>query len=345
MRNYIVHLIPRSSFEIGIHSDTIFGAICWGIRMLFGEERLTQVLDQFKTSPPFLMSSSFPCRIESTGYKYYLPKPYMKPLSLQELTKKEVLKKARRFKETYHADKLHAIEIAEKYKRFKKITFIGLTNFKKVLAHPDESILFADYLDGLLNEPVYCRSAISQKNSLDRITNSTAGAGNTFYSPEIAFRATYGLFFLLQTQDIDEYLGAVLRFLEDSGIGPNARTGKNWFNIKIEEKTLFNGTGGRTASSFITLSRYLKNEPIDMNNSYYHLESIRSKVESRLEFAGADIWKQRIAYITVGSVIHPVNKAPWYGRIAPVKVISGKTIYQYGYAYPVWLHAGGNHEV
>lgn len=343
MKDYIIHLAPRSSYEIQLHSDTLFGAICWGIRMLFGEDRLVQVLDEYKTSPPFLVSSAFPCRFDGKDYSYFLPKPVLKPLNINDLAK--FSEKAQGIKETYHSKKFHRIEIANKYKKFKKIKFIGISNFKKSLKQPDEAVLFKDYLEGYLSETHYCKAESTQKNSLDRLTHSTTGAGNTFYMPEIAYREKYGLYFLLKTKNINDYIKPVLHFLEDSGVGPNARTGKNWFKVKIAEKTLFDGNNSLSGDSFITLSRYIKSEPINTEASFYQLASVRSKVESRLEFSGEDVWKHRVSYFTAGSVIKPENKTEHFGSLVPVKAIMGKTIYQYGYAYPVWINHGGKNEL
>ena len=343
MKEYIIHLAPRSHYEITIHSDTLFGAICWGIRMLFGENMLVQLLEEYKTSPPFLISSGFPFKFSGKNYRYYLPKPVLKPLTIHELA--AFSPKADVKKETYHSKKLDAIWIADKYKKFKKIKFVGISNFKKVLKKPDEAELFTDYLDGFLSEPHYCRVEPGQKNSLDRLTNSTAGSGNTFYVPAIAYREKFGLYFLLKCKNIDDYIKPVLCFLEDSGIGPNARTGKNWFRVEVAEKTLFDGNSGQYGDSFITLSRYIKNEPINAEYSFYQIASVRSKVESRLEFAGEDVWKHRVSYFTAGSMIRPANIAEHYGRLALVKSVGRKVIYQYGYAYPVWINRGGNHEI
>jgi len=339
MKDYIIHLSPRSSYEIQLHSDTLFGAICWGIRMLFGEDRLVQVLDEYKTSPPFLVTSAFPCKFDGKDYNYFLPKPVLKPLTIKDL--ESFFSSAEINKQTYHSKKFNTIEIVDKYKKFKKIKFIKMLYFKKILKRDDEAVLFADFLDKHLIETGYCRNGVAQKNSLDRLTHSTTGAGNTFYVPEIAYREKFGLYFLLKTKNIEEYIHPVLRFLEDSGIGPNARTGKNWFKVAVKEKTLFDTNNSQAGDSFITLSRYIKNEPINIEASLYQLASVRSKVESRLEFAGEDVWKHRVSYFTAGSIIKPLSIAEHYGRLAPVKSFGEKTIYQYGYAFPVWINHGG----
>jgi len=131
----------------------------------------------------------------------------------------------------------------------------------------------------------------------------------------------------------------VLKLLEDSGIGPNARTGRNWFSVEIEQKSLIEPQQG---DSFITLSRYIVQEPLDVKHCLYQTVSVRSKVESRLEFAGEDVWKDRVSFFNAGSVIKPNQKTQFYGGLVPVKEIAGKTVFQYGCAYPVWLQSRGS---
>jgi len=342
MNEYRIVLIPRSGFEITLHSDTLFGAICWGIRALFGEEKLISMLQEFKTNPPFLLSSAFPWKGAGEKKTWYLPKPILPPLttedfaSLADTTRKSISL------EPYHTDKLRIMELAAKYKRFKKLKWIAADRFKKVLKGCTEKELFIDYLDGYIREPLFAESGIAQKNSLDRLANSTAGSGETFYTQDIGFRENRGLYFLLMTADIDAYLKPVLMLLADSVIGPNARTGRNWFAVNIEQGPLLDATNG---DAFITLSRYIASDGIDPDSSWYQLASVRSKVESRQEFAGEDVWKDRVTYIAAGSLLKPKRRKEFYGGLVPVKEVAGKTVYQYGYAYPVWLIGGGQHGV
>jgi len=336
MKEYIVRLVPRSVCETTLHSDTLFGAICWGIRTLFGVEKLCSILEEFNTMPPFILSSAFPWRLVKSEHKYYLPKPVLKPITSDEFGRLAE-EKMEVQTEAYHSDKVRLIEIANRYKTFKKLKMIPLAAFRKVLKQPSELEFFVDYLDGILKDSTFAESGISQKNSLDRLTHSTAGAGNVFYTNEVSFRGNCGLYFLLKTRNIDEYLVPVLRFLEDSGIGANARTGKNWFEVEIEQKSLFEVF---PSGSFVTLSRYIAHESVDEKFSRYQIVSVRSKIESRFEFAGEDIWKDRVTYFAAGSVIRPKEKNQCYGSLVPVKEIAGQTVYQYGYAYPVWMQGG-----
>jgi CRISPR-associated protein Csm4 len=336
MKEHLIRLNPRSGFEIELHSDTLFGAICWGIRTLFGETKLLSILEEFSYAPPFMLSSAFPWKEQKEAKKtYYLPKPLLPPLTIADLM--GLVDKSKP-KETYHTEKKNLVDLADKYKKFKKLKWLPVSMFKKVLRGSSEQELFRDYLDKLLTAPRFTNSGVSQKNSLDRMTLSTTGAGETFFTPDIAFREKYGLFFLLKTANFDDYLRPVLMFLQDSGIGPNAKTGKNWFNVDIDETPLLDGTAG---NAFITLSRYIGGELLDTEASCYQLTSVRSKVESRLEFAGEDVWKDRVTYFTPGSLLKPLERKVHYGGLVPVKEVAGKTIYQYGYAYPVWLSARG----
>ncbi len=336
MKEHLIRLKPGSIYEIELHSDTLFGAICWGIRTLFGELKLLSILEEFRYSPPFLLSSAFPWKEPKEGKKiYYLPKPLLPPPTIADL--RGLVDKSKP-KETYHTEKKNLMDVADKYKKFKKLKWLPEPMFKKVLRGASEQEIFRDYLDRLLTEPRFCNTGVSQKNSLDRLSQSTTGAGETFFTPDITFREKYGLFFLLKTANIDDYLRPVLMFLQDSGIGPNAKTGKNWFIVDIDGTPLLDETDG---NSFITLSRYFGGELFDIDSSCYQLASVRSKVESRLEFAGEDVWKDRITYFKPGSLLKPLERKVHYGGLVPVKEVAGKTIYQYGYAYPVWLSAGG----
>ncbi|OGP93886.1 MAG: type III-A CRISPR-associated RAMP protein Csm4 [Deltaproteobacteria bacterium RBG_16_47_11] len=340
MKEYRICLTPRSGFEITLHSDTLFGAICWGIRTLFGEAKLLSVLEEFKTCPPFLLSSALPWKGVGEKRTWYLPKPFLRPLVTTDF--KKLVDKARKGLEPYHVpEKVPDMDLATKYKRFKKLKWIPADTFRKVLKGGSEKDLFIDYLDRFIGDLRFDQSGITQKNSLDRLAQSTTGVGETFYTIDIGFRENHGLYFLLKTADIDVYLTPVLMLLQDSGIGPNARTGRNWFTVDIEKKPLFDTIQGR---SFITLSRYICSDSIDADASWYQLASVRSKVESRQEFAGEDVWKDRVTYLSAGSLVKPKDRKEFYGGLVPVKEIAGKTVYQYGYAYPVWLE-GGNHGV
>jgi CRISPR-associated protein Csm4 len=330
-------LFPKTSFQILLHSDTLFGAICWAIRTLFGEKKLLQIIEEFQCSPPFFVSSGFPFKQIGNKRYFYLPKPLLSPLSIREI--RSLKNKAKiKLKPYHHKDKAKIIEIVSAYKRFKKLSYIPFAAFKKVQKGASERDLFIDFLDNKIKDIKFIQTGIVQKNRLDRLCLSTStGFGEVFFEKEMTFQKEYGLYFLLKSTDkyLNEYLRPALLFLQDSGIGPNAKTGKNWFEIEIDDEPLFKEMP--QTHTFITLSRYVGIDNIDIEGSYYNIETVRSKVESRFEFAGENIWKDQIMYFSAGSVIKTKDKKAYYGSLLPVKKIKGKTVYQYGYAYPAYI--------
>lgn len=74
MKELLVHIKPLSDFPL-VHSDRLFGAICYAMIELNGEEKLIEMLDNFKKEPPFLLSSMFHYVNHDSGRIYFLPKP------------------------------------------------------------------------------------------------------------------------------------------------------------------------------------------------------------------------------------------------------------------------------
>ncbi len=67
-------IAPLTAFASHLKGDTLFGQLCWAIRHLFGEQKLTECLQNYTEGEPFLVvSDAFP-----SGY---LPRPQM-PTSL-----------------------------------------------------------------------------------------------------------------------------------------------------------------------------------------------------------------------------------------------------------------------
>lgn len=336
MQEYIIHLLPRSGLEGNLTSSTIFGALCWAIRSLYGERQLVELLAEFANHPPFLVSSLFPWKQVGDSRRYYLPKPAYPPLSHTDL---QTIASARgsTFKYPslpYHAASWPVAEMVAQYKEFQKITWIPEDIFRELAAGKGgETSLFEVFLTGCLPPLSWKTDLGVQKNTLDRLLSSTGGAGNTFYNRERYLRRGFGLYFLLKT-DRTEVLVPALRFIADHGLGTNARTGKNYFLLSWEPCSFTPPVNG--GITFVALSRYLPHAPIERDKSWYDLEVFRAKVESREEFSGVDIWKDAVMYLKEGAIITLKQPVEHPGQLLPVKHIKGKTIWQYGFAYPYW---------
>jgi len=77
MKNYAVYLRPKGSFVSPIHSNTLFGAVCWAIRVIYGTISLEEMLATFNERPKFVLSSAFPFLRHGDQLVRFFPKPQL----------------------------------------------------------------------------------------------------------------------------------------------------------------------------------------------------------------------------------------------------------------------------
>ena len=355
MKTYSVRLSSLSSFHSFPASDTLFGAVCWGIKRLYGEEKLIAMLQEFSSNKPaFVLSSAFPLlQNEQDALVAFYPKPLNAGLSANDI--KEIAKNARK-----KNIKQVMVEVITKYKGFKKAEYLSEKLFNDAVNGIPERLLFEDYMSGKIkstgsmlmrdseytsvfantDSKVYKSSAV-QKNSIDRLTMTTGEEGQTFYQQEIYTSNIFNLHFFIMTDDM-LLLTTVLKYLEDKGIGGNRSTGKGRFKIVVMgEKTLPNISDSKT---FVSLSRYIpQTNEIEWESirNFYEVFPCRSKVESDGEFKGEDVWKSRVMYLKEGSCLEAKDKKGFFGRTPVVKKIEEHNIFQNGLALPVFGNFGG----
>jgi CRISPR-associated protein Csm4 len=358
LKTYRIILKTKSSITSFPSSDTLFGAICWGIRIVYGEDGnfgLNKTIKSFiEERPLFVLSSSFPVFENENVRIFFYPKPIRKDLSSNEV--EEI---AKNYQEKCGNLKKSKVVIISELKKFKKVSYISEDIFKKIVDGEKEKNLFLEYLDGkiklvwklLMTNEEYNKiftdaerskiltNVLIQKNLLDRISFSTTPGGQIFYSNEYFLAPNVNLYFLLKTDDID-YLKPVFKYLEDSGIGRDRFTGKGNFKFSEPEEFVLPTNEEKT---FITLSRYIpKVEEIGVNKRkmYYEIISYYSKVDSIFEFKGEDVFKDKVIYIKEGSIFEAKEKKDFYGVTPTVKKLNEKQILQYGLAFPIFGKVG-----
>ena len=340
-------LTPLSPFQSMLTSDTLFGAICWGIKRIYNETRLATILENYQEKPEFILSSSFPYIECNNNNIFFFPKPTSPGLSAYDIDEMAQTKKEK-------------VEIITKYKKFKKAEYLSFALFNRLLNNVSEKILFQEYLSdevklkgnllmskkelegfNLVEKEPLLKSELVQKNAIDRLTMSTGEERQTFYQEEYFASPAFKLHFLIKTDNIESFK-PVFRYLEDKGIGGNRSVGKGRFKIEILNTI---SVGNDTAYNFITLSRYIPDiaeiNP-ESKSMYYEIFPYRSKVDSEAEFKGKDIWKSRVMYLKEGSCFEAKERKPFYGQCPVVKEIDGQKIKQYGFAFPVFGNIGGS---
>jgi len=79
-QHQIVYTHPQSTFRGQYQSDTLWGLLCWGIRMVHGKKRLESYLDScIKQSPEFIISSTFPFERQGDKTTCFFPTPILPP--------------------------------------------------------------------------------------------------------------------------------------------------------------------------------------------------------------------------------------------------------------------------
>jgi len=334
-----------------IHSDTLFGAICWGYRWLYGEEALERLLQGFReNNPPFLLSSCFPY-IEAEGERVYLyPKPAASAACCKADAEEDFMKKFRKLRyvsEGLFRKMCSCAEVEDTGKHGlgkREVPGFRMGGERYVV---DEGIaLEAEVAEKLVEDGRrFGRGALRIISSYEK---PGVAVNRLSISPEetLHFRREHylapdsGLYFLIDggSRVLGE-VEAVLRFLADRGIGGKVSCGRGAFE--------FAGFGDaeleEPGDAFVTLSLYLpKKEELsafDGGRSWY--EPVVRKGMLECSFVKVrNPWKQKLLMFAEGSVFPAAGGKP-FGRCEIVRQEPFEVLH-YGYALAVNFRRGGD---
>lgn len=257
----IIYLKPLSGYVTPVRSDTLWGMLCWGIRHLWGEEELTDFLDAcIKGTPPFIVSSTFPCKQYDKGWIPFFPNPLPFPDGHDDNIEEAVIN----------------AKLRKKYK--KAFSYVNLEDFTNILQGSLTAKHLRQRLRDIHDEEERLKLAgkskhdrqISQTeidqtaphsedfsmthNTIDRLRGGTLNlpvdggaqdevAGQVFHSSEYYWSDKYadpnqdsntGIFFLADGHDTSK-LEAVLRLYRHWGFGADRSSGKGFFETEIQE--------------------------------------------------------------------------------------------------------------
>ena len=377
MEMFRISLEPQAPIREMPASDTLFGAICWGIRQIYGENKLTDILDNFSEHENrFILSSAFPFISKNGQRLHFYPMPI-----LSEPNSDQVLELAKKHEGKFKkGNKYSLLKVIQELKTFKKVEFISERLFDEIIkGKKGFKVLFEDYftkkkfskegekfcpenLGGeikLINRclmssveynnflrkekrPNFLKSEVIQRNKIDRFNMSTTGAGELYYTQEVFLTQYVKLYFIIKTEDIDFFI-PIFRWLSDTGIGGDRTSGRGQYKIIYQKESIDLPTSGNP-NAFVILSRYLpKPEEVDFNKKplFYELLPYRSKVESSV-FKDVDIWKNRVIYFKEGSLFPLSEEREFYGQLPIIKKFQNRMIRQSGFALPVFARIGGN---
>ena len=372
MNTYAVYLHPRGPLASALSSDTLFGAICWGIEVLFGDVGL---LFRVPQTPPFACSAPFPAHVHPKQTVRFYPRPATFDVSqsdIQKVVENQVTARKAR-KEAL----LAAVSAAKKLRKasfvseklFTEIANGRLSPYQMLLqwtgATPNtisstgSLLVSAEELKNWPQDtqglplPIFATEDV-QHNQIDRMTGGT-GEGLLFYQPETFFSRWGGLWALLRADAtlVESRIRPALRYLSDTGLGANRMTGKGQFEIKLTDAPALPDASGR-ANAFVSLSRYLPNtgEWSPEGPLAYQITTLWPKREQkypRMEAGQSTtpVYKRRIRVFEPGAVFAIKERREIYGRLAEVVPESSgnPAVFQSGASLPVFIHISKENEV
>lgn len=327
-----VHLKFKSSLPAQtIASDTLFDAVVWGYRHLYGKKEADKLVESFQHKPPFILSSAFPYLEAKNNKLYFYPMPrllfhfsgdreYVSRFNKIEFVPEEIFWAMCRGefnsdeielrKSKFGRKELPCLEFGEKYFLF-------------------DRFLVPDWLDGRFE---LFKRVERPGNYVNRLTLATDES--LYFRDEIFLSDKAGVFFFVRgDQEVLKRFNSCLRFLEDRGIGGEISTGGGNFKLlEIEEVEEFEAP----EKAFVTLSLYspTKEELSTFSSEacWYELRVRQGKIEAAF-LKLRNPWKKKLLMFCEGSVF-PATGKEYYGS-CPVVKKRPLRIVEYGIAFAV----------
>lgn len=347
-KHYIINKVTLkviSSIITQLQADTLFGSICWAYYYMEGEEKLKNFLKAYNDSPPLIVSDGFP--------EEWLPKPILKPLTLEQCEKmtEEVLlqKKSLNPKD----EDLDFLKLLMQLKDLKRLNYIPQAYFLENQNCFSAATIAKDYLLGKLDraEKMQPKDEVILHSAINRMTGRAREAAlfsttETFYSPG----SKITIYLKIHKDWIDKLpLFNIFKFIEVSGFGKKKSAGKGQVEIQGEIEGLDSFYPIDAPNAFMTLSSFVPRGD-DPTEGYYQPILKYGKLggnyaKSRIEKNnGFNPFKRPIIMFASGSVFYIKEKdenhkpiiRDYYGGLIN-NIHWSESIKHYGIAFPLGL--------
>lgn len=334
MKNLTLYLKLPSGFKDNLpRSDTLFGAVCWGVRLFYGEKKgLTDFLATYQDkSPAMLLSSSFPFIEKDKKIIHFLPKPHSKPLKPQFEIEK--YKSAQKFNKVKYVDSQLFQEIINN--GYQNQDLWNKFQQGELFLSEDEKIL--SKMGKIPSLPTKAKTIPG--NAIDRLKGGTM-EGKLYHTTEWFFEEESGAFLLAKiSEEWCQKVLTIFRYYGDKGLGGDSSVGKGNYTLQIEEG--FPIQEANDGKRWLTLSLYYPEEDewryyqSNSEKAWYSVVKRKGKIESNFS-PTVDIWKKSILMAEEGSSFPVIAGKPFYGTMPIVKEKSDSIkIFQYGIAFSV----------
>lgn len=352
-----VVLDPATPFREIPRSDTLFGAICWGLRDSRGEAELEDFLASFADGdPPFTISSAVPV-VEHERRHYLLPKPRLpgprldtddehesggaQRLSETRLEALQTWKRLEYLPDTVFGrlargdwtkadvlDRLEADQFTVGDHTYERCDEFLLPVKDEASADSDSDPAAADTSADAPPRP-YEREPRT-RSAINRLTSSTDG--RLFQTERVQFHDRTQLAILARGET--EAVVEGLALIQDRGIGGGRSIGNGQYRIEEDViPNLPNPDADRVCTLSLCIPRAGELEAFT-SEGYYEVETRKGVLETERAAHGG-VWKRRVLALAEGSIL-PASDGP-YAHNPVVADHFEHGVQQYGYAFPVGL--------
>lgn len=364
MQALALNLVPRGAFHLGergvgaeettelAHSDTLFSALCWAWRLLYGETSLTQeLLPSFDNGPPpFVLSSALPY----AGPVRFWPRSASLPWEMSD-EERRVLKRVRYvstaiFRQLVAAQQppgdptlIQDGQLWLSTDELNQLLPTGL-DLRRAAAFTRQKAALGEYEKPTQTEYAPPATRLWEVAEAPHVTlDRVSSASEIFHVGDVRFAKGCGPYvlvrFLADETAWRSRLLAAFRVMGDEGLGGRRSTGRGQFDLEVEDISIPEGDGERAV--LLSLLNPTGDETLHLLPDEpwvaYSLIARRGWVYSD---QARNLWRKRVTMLAEGSVVaRPADEHP-PGRL--VRVLKEgdavpHNVYRYGYGFLVPL--------
>lgn len=258
-KRYKVKALSR--LRTPLHSDTIFGHLCWGIKYLFGEKRLLSFLEDMRSEPLIKISCGFP--------EGYVPKPVIPSMSRAEL--RELAREIGESDADNEQERLFRGLL--RLKSIQKIAFVSVSAWNNLRTGLNERMLIlalladSDFKKRASNIPA---SEIHPHNTISRHTGIVLEEGGLYFESEwwTAPDSVFHLYVWFKEKEIQKLWDMVWKeYIEPTGFGKDKSIGAGHIQIyedsSFDEKLFYvDGTNAWMNLSLLAFERFTSSDAL-----------------------------------------------------------------------------------
>lgn len=279
---------PLGPLASPLHSDTLFGAFCWGWRSLSGSGSLEEeiISPSLAGAPPIIFSNGFP--------HHTLPLP----LGCHDTAVRSERQENKRDRQAAW----------RKNKTIQDTRYVDREAFLRI-RNGDWSGFCGDLCKDAGSAATTLHNTVSRESGT---AEDPDGAGGLFGSDRRFFSPDQEFDFYLLTSLPGERLERTLELMLETGIGADKSTGCGGFSLlSLDEETEL-AAPPEGANGFVAISNFLP-AASDPTEGWYQVFTKYPRLDREFASSGSP-YKKPMLMVKAGSMFHTGSLRPWYGR-------------------------------